>query len=424
MPDPRISLCVYGDSTGLRYWNNPNDPMPIKTYNDMPIEECIYEETDDYIIYCDRTTMVMNAMPNLYTRFLEWEKENAVEVSENVARTLVGIEKDYDKILYDLNCELIEEELNKPTLYNMAMEEEEPTFTWDMLSDEVMPTPEHFACRIDKKTGEIYIGEGYENLFPFEKFSSVNCNTFFASLKNPTAKNNVLKTISQNANGDIYYLRYAKVYNLGQNDIKVNVNRLDIDPKTVQPNSAILNYEGVIEMNSTTHFQVRFDAFDIDTEIQFNIECPIITKTSTPKPFVRKFMPDGKLTLVTNATSETHSFVMKGINTIVKPSGVLRFHQTSTSTTGFERTHITAIDTSQSNIVQNNNVLISNKYAYILGIDKVITIADIGKSGGFLFFSPLAYKENSDSFKQLLIYKGNLTEEELMAENGKDIKLR
>ena len=431
--DNRISLALQGTRRGLEFWNDSTDKMSIKTFIGKSIEECVYEETDDYIIYCDRTTTVMNAMPNLYTRFLEWEEENTVEISENVARTLTGIEKDYKKILYDLNCELIEEELNKPTLYNMTLEEEEkPTFTWDMLTDEVMPTPEHFACRVDKKTGEIYVGEGYENLgsdvtscsgswIIWQSFE--NGEISIMSKPNTDIIGRIVNTKTSVGEGFIYSYKYsAEGYHIvrlldGSNFTDINYNNeYRIVTATISPERNVSE-----DTNSCLAYtDIR------DTETLIKIKDIQITKTSTTKPFVRKFMPNGKLSVITNATSETHSFVMKNIrHDHIKGSqfytnnwhlhvgagdnGALLSGNQKTIDSTIGNTDIVYVDIAKS------------KTAKINCFDYKFSPACGGHSG--ILISPLIFpysdERNVVSFKQLLVYKGNLTEEELRTENEK-----
>ncbi|MGL5767280.1 MAG: LamG-like jellyroll fold domain-containing protein [Sarcina sp.] len=87
LPDNRIEGCLMVSNGRLVYYN-PSGSAPLRIANNKTLDECIVEETEDYIIYSDGEATPDNPIPE-------------------------GI---------------------------------------------------YFACRVDKHTGEIYYGEGYENL--------------------------------------------------------------------------------------------------------------------------------------------------------------------------------------------------------------------------------------------------------------------
>lgn len=127
------------------------------------------------------------------------------------------------------------------------------------------------------------------------------------------------------------------------------------------------------------------------------------------KPPCPANVPSGKLAFVTNATSDTHSFVMKGIGEQSHKLYSVFFS--------------TKKDVPFAKVGAENSSLLFSSY-----FSKVLP-QNAAPSNGSVYTDYLnlvslqSSQRNNDSFTQLLIYKGNLTETELKAELAKDIKL-
>lgn len=303
------------DKGKLKDWDK-NKNMKIKTYQGKSISECIFERVSgEYTIYCDRITRVQNAMPTLFTRFLEWENEQYVEVSSNVARILEGIEHDYEKILYNLNCELIEKELNTPIMLSQNIEDREETrnFSWDILEDEVIPTPEFFACRVDEITGEIYIGPGYENLWKVSSYTFVQ-NIFRAS-GNDSEKTMKLEWLSGPGINSINICDIILNVSTGESLTLSFVSDKGISSVTrITTQMPIVDYPSlsITAISDANVVKPRISNFSFTENYTENLNNIILAKTSNKMPFVRKFQPTGKFSLITNATNLTHTILMKG----------------------------------------------------------------------------------------------------------------
>ncbi|MGL5711812.1 MAG: hypothetical protein ACRCX2_02230 [Paraclostridium sp.] len=157
-PNENISMCLYADATGVRNWDSVNDQMPIKTINMAGIQK--WEETEDYIIYLDKDavmTTVEQYVTGAYDKFQDVKAliDTFTEMlSEN------GIEwttEDDSKLFTDINDSMLEEIINTPTQLDEPTEIQ--TFT-----SKAVPTTYECCFRTDKKNGEIYIGEGYNNV--------------------------------------------------------------------------------------------------------------------------------------------------------------------------------------------------------------------------------------------------------------------
>ncbi|WP_438587917.1 hypothetical protein [Cetobacterium sp.] len=126
-------------------------------------------------------------------------------------------------------------------------------------------------------------------------------------------------------------------------------------------------------------------------------------------------VPSGKLAFVTNATSDTHSFVGKDI--ISNVHSAMLYITTASFNTNNEYYHL--------NVPINEGSFVSSKSFYRAYNSDEVEISsfrnNVGITEGLL---KIGYPQRNYSFTQLLIYKANLTETELKVELAKDIKLR
>ncbi|MGL5691929.1 MAG: hypothetical protein ACRDD8_14065 [Bacteroidales bacterium] len=296
-PLDSISLCFYGDSTGIRIWNNPNDPMPIKIANGKTLEQCVFYRGGGITVYTDNSVTVKS-----YPGFYDYYLANERKMSEVMLLPVEGEEvaKDeeyYKKLINGLAVDYNKQVENAPNLYRGAM----------VLQDVNTPAPIDFACTVF--VDKIWIGEGY------------------------------------------------------------SVGTADRPP------------------------------------------CPVN-------------VPIGKLAFVTQATSETHSFVMDIVETEGNTFGNTLFYSCGAKAIGdFER------PTALTKESLKGKALTSKSYAkYIYPTGEVdFAYVNKGLTSGTIYFANNDNNQNRKSvniFSQLLIYKANLTETELKAELAKDIKLK
>ncbi|MGL5648332.1 MAG: hypothetical protein ACRDDY_10805 [Clostridium sp.] len=276
-----ISLCFYGDSTGIRMWNNPNDPMPIKIANGKTLEQCVYYRGGGITVYTDNSVTV-KSYPGFYDYYLANERKmSEVMMLPVEGEEIVKDEEYYEKLINGLAIDYNKQVENAPNIYRSTM----------VLQDVNTPAPIDFACTVFAD-GQIWIGEGY------------------------------------------------------------SVGAVDRPP------------------------------------------CPVN-------------VPSGKLAFVTPATSDTHSFVIKGVTNNNSPGLISKHHSDSS----YWKIEIKKI--------HKKDILVSSSYIN----ENVIRLA--GSTNSNTLFITFGNRQFLiDSFSQHLIYKANLTETELKAELAKDIKLR
>lgn len=304
---------------------------------------------------------------------------------------------------------------------NDKLVKEEPCiFTRDT---KVIPIPIDFCCRIDKKTGEIYIGEGYENLVQQSNFFSDG-----ASIINWNEDGSFKSKVSKES---ISYLTFTRRIenNIGE---KISVNFEIINNpnnfKRFVPYNEDFDYIGDKDfikkgkgVGTTKKTPLTYGyLFYLENNNGLNATVTMkacITKTSTPKPFVKTIMPQCKFTLITSATSETHSFIMKNVNWTNSEiyENQRRIYSYDSNWSG-DGEFITAskieVNDKNLNFAISKNGEINSKINQKGFRDKNMLLCNG------------AYKQSIDkTFKQFIIYKGNLTQEELELENTKDIIL-
>lgn len=134
-------------------------------------------------------------------------------------------------------------------------------------------------------------------------------------------------------------------------------------------------------------------------------------------------LPSGKLAFITNATSETHSFVMNNIK-LKKHSADPACYVYSSHTSNNENSYIGVADESFNG--NHADFILSNLYKEYsvkeLGQKGTPVLRKSGISGGNIRLAGIYSWQ--DSFSRLLLYKGNFTQVELERELAKDIRLK
>lgn len=409
-PHPSLVLGVHATPQGLFSYNRFDDKMPFKTKDNAGLQ--ILEETPDYIQYICKNaifTTVQKYVPGVYQTFMERmidiESSNDLIKSYNIEWT----HEDNSNLFIQLNNEALEKLESQPMM--LPIEGEEPTQPI-VLEPKTVPTTYDCCFTVRKDDNySLYINEGYENLFPINIFFDYGNGYFYKSLKNPNSVYNVLKMVTSVPNLK-YYVKYEEVKNVGINDMKVHINQGSLPTLTIQPSDRISDYGGIITTVTQAQFQIRFDALEVNTEIKFDIKKPIIVNSNTQKPFVKTIQPNCKLAFETFATSETHSFIMKGIEQNVSDYFVIYSCDNNFTDQLYSRDRTTK----PYNVYRSKSFKpqLTGDDATYLGVTKGLLL--IGAFRGITTSS-------INSFKQLLIYKGNLAEAELKAELSKGFKL-
>ncbi|MGL6099366.1 MAG: hypothetical protein ACRC0G_07060, partial [Fusobacteriaceae bacterium] len=332
-PDHRISVCLYADATGVRNWNSVNDQMPIKTINMAGLQK--WEETDDYIIYLDKNSVMTTVEQYVTGSYDKFQEVKALVDTYTEMLVENGIEwtaEDDSKLFTDINDLMLEEIINRPTQLDKPTEIR--TFT-----SKAVPTTYGCCFRTDKKNGEIYVGEGYENLvngriycenenvklesgkvvFLDDTSKSINFSRFKLSDVDSVIIGDKYSTtaIIREQNTQKLYTRSATSFFScdidGTFKVTGSADNVSFSNKTLKFTTEILAtnqiYHGQVGFGETEREYTtakKDDSFKLDVQV---------TKTATPKPFIKSIMPSGKLTFITTANSDTHTLITKDNST-------------------------------------------------------------------------------------------------------------
>lgn len=387
---------------------------------------CVEHVEGVYKIYSDGAmveTMGYSGLGNLYNEAMKtiYEEEIARGVDIQSASHITSNIEFYRMLVEQLNQDNIAKVESQQTkllsVRNTLEEEEQPL----VKSIQRVITTINFCCRVDLEDGSIYIGEGYENIsVSTKRVANVEKNengylvfTTIQEIDHIYLYNTLLpggKFINEYFSINYEILNYE------------SFDRIEFHRGFFATSKALRNIKGVytglskpVESESRDGMNIYFK---VGSSIGSKLEAKIcITKTSTPKPFVKSMMPSGKLAFITNATSETHSFVIKNARHEHIVGSSQEFNnwyfkvgsgEYSALAYGQPKVGSQYINIGVSNISKVNcNGFIKNIGYSSVGIDMVTTTD----------------QRNMVSFSQLLWYKGNFTQAELEGELAKDIKL-
>ena len=331
--------------------------MPIKTIDNAGLS--IYEETDDYYILMDKNrveTTVQNYATG--TSDIFYSRMRDIENSQGLMRgySISWSKEDSSKMLLDINSEQLEKLAQTPSL--MPFEEDTRALT---LETKAVPTSYMCCIRVDKRTGEIYSSDGYENIKTTDHYTIYHDARYINNNEDLEITWKV-KTSNCAISG--------KQYNLGEpysfsfyNDTPTSISDTRLIWKNFTNHKMGYNEQSkLFEYSSENIVDVRCYFEANLNNVPFNIgDVTIVRKfqiTQTPniKPFVKSIFPNGKLEFESTVNETTHTFLIKG-------NGVITFGSGSFSLKG-------------------------------------------------------------EKIQQLLVYKGLLTEQEKQAELAKDIRLK
>lgn len=385
------------------YNKKDSDPMPIKTTNMAGLQK--WEETEDYTIYLCKDATMTTVQRYVAGTFQEFQERKAlIDSSQELMRSYTIEWTDQDSI--NLINEINDVALTKleQSVMMLPVDSEEFVNEIPVLLPRAVPVTYECCFRVDKKSGEIYIGEGYENLF-------TNFSVYSSDLFEVTRAENDIGIVWKGPSG-------RNSFNIGSTNLAMNINdNISVNFKTNTPSSCI---NSIVTAPSNTVYnslsftttvadsviRPRANNFNFTENYTENISNFQITKTTNSKPFVKSVMPSGKLAFVTNGSMENYSSIVKGVKRLSGASTgaqIIRFGRYSLE--GFRAIGV-AEDVWQggTNVVSPNAII----------LDKTAQTSNI-------------LLTRTDDFKnefltQLLVYKSNMTETELKAENSKVIK--
>lgn len=377
---------------------------------------CVEHVPRVYKIYSDgevQTVMGYAGLGGLYNETMKTIYEEEIARGVDIqSRTHITSDINFHKMLV--------EQLNQDNIAKVEREQAQLLSVRNTMKEEVQPlvksmqrviTTINFCCRVDLEDGSIYIGEGYENYTSFYNGERAGVTTTvennFLATATVTGNASTMYSVFMNSGSEInqqYTINYEILEGVNffdrvaflNNDTGVTIINRELSGSITQVSmsSAFNNFNTYFKASST-----------IGDYIKYKVN---VTKTSTPKPFVKSHMPVGKLAFITNATSETHSFVMKGIP-----------KQENKEYSVFL---INSVENVYAKVMENNSsIIFSSLYKRLLPQNIDLRGGSARKKILSLCFSG---NVSNDSFSQLLIYKGNFTQAELEGELAKNIKLK
>ncbi|MGL5768121.1 MAG: hypothetical protein ACRCX8_21010 [Sarcina sp.] len=434
--DPRLSLHVYADKDGVHFNNNSKDQMPLKTLNGNGLQKL--EETEDYCIYICKDaimTTVEKYAPGAYQKFQETQA--LINSNEGLLKeySIDWVNKDDADLFIQINNDEVAKIESQPIM--LPIEGEEPTQPI-VLEPKTVPTTYDCCFTVRKDDNySLYINDGYENL------ASQGYKTNGVRITHIEKYSKVLLTNTAKLDTLYYYPVISPNFVVNTKyycDFKVIDRESNFRCAVSYNGSTFLdradNSHGVLEFNTSESDNLSGAygfGFYMQPQLEIGSEYTIriqITKTNTPKPFVKTIQPNCKLAFNTPATSETHSFIMKNCS-------LSKVYISSGGNLATKRYPIIQGIAGAGNFgdyfefsYQTNSPAYENKIDFLLSKnyikDSLNSTGQIGVNGQSkgrlnLTYQLGGYTSNSGVgyLSQLLLYKGNLTEAELKAELAK-----
>ena len=449
--DERITRVIQADNKKLTSWDKYGD-MPIKRQGNKPLDDYIVAQGDWGTIYSDGVVTVERLAPTTNEDYqltlaqLEEIQNNDMMLLNDEGYTPFDFNSlvDHKTLINDINNSNIKtiDNTQYPITYTDGTTGEVISIEKPVLKQGEMPTPISFGCLVDKNNN-IYIGQGYENYGKNVRKYGLEEPVLIDS-KNGISKYRVHGTEKYDIGG-ISYLTYypSGLTNQEANfylNCKIRVKYLD---KYVKPEVEIVNHTGVsvyfknikelengwvqtslaykipFKNFSNVTFVVRYRGItqgtivnDRELTLEIDDDSFVLAKSIVELPYIPQgiIVPNCNLDFSKEIVFDDYSMVEKGIY----QQGTYIDRQRSWNL-GSGNILIT-LDKDANHILQ------SHSYAYG------------GKFEGPVSFSSkaLGFKHHADlqsigrrtlAFKQLLIYKGDLTQSELETERDKFLKM-
>ncbi|MGL5712820.1 MAG: hypothetical protein ACRCX2_07360, partial [Paraclostridium sp.] len=337
-PLDSISLCFYGDSTGIKEWNRNSDPMPIKTMNNNGLQ-VLEEVPGEYKIYIDKDavfTTVAKYAPGSYQTFMERKAD--VDNSRSLLKgyKIEWTQQDDSELFIQCNNEAISKIENQP------MTLDEPTQPV-VLEPKTVPATYECCFRMDKKSGEFYIGEGYER--KYVGFNGFSVGGIFGSSGFSVVSDNVdsegYRTVAIEKTGDTSASRDYFI-SCGKSTPSNKINHIIVDIElpagvTIEQTrgSGIDPYtkraDGMYECFTTANSGNNYDRlFSLKKSMSVGEMVAVKYKiysvyedlpSPNPKPHINSVMPSGKLDRISNANESTRTFLNKGDGVVTFGNG-------------------------------------------------------------------------------------------------------
>lgn len=443
--DPRIARIIQADNSKLTSWDRLGD-MPIKREENKPLDDYIVASGDWGTIYSDGIVTVEQLAPTTNSDYqialsqLEEIQGSGINLLNEEGYTPFDFNSltDHKVLIDDINNANVKEINNTeyPIVYTNEETGETTTINKPVLREGTIPIPISFGCLVTSDN-KIYTGMGYENYGKTVRKYGLE-EPILISNENGISKYKISGTQAY-AIGGISYLTYYNSQLTNQDgdfylSCKVRIKYLD---KYITPNVDITNHN-----NTTTYFReskdlgngwykfslaykIPFKTFSIVSFVVFDKEITqgtivndgelileiddtsfILAKSNVELPIIpqKTIVPNCNLEFTVPVDLVQNSIIVKGIE-----------HMPSTSQASSwlwqSQNNLYIVNKSKnsslySNTYKDNNLLQNENY-----------------SNNFRLSTSSVNEKNITTFQQLLIYNGDLTQEELEKERDKNIKM-
>ncbi|MGL5767279.1 MAG: hypothetical protein ACRCX8_16730 [Sarcina sp.] len=388
MPDSRLRASLVYVNDRLEYYTDPNEPIEIEIANNKTLDECIVEETEDYIIYSDGEVTPDNPIPE-------------------------GI---------------------------------------------------YFACRVDKHTGEIYYGEGYENspiwigtygfgntkkIYEDEKilrYSIYGTALYYRGVVCLTTRTSPVGSttyIHDTVNCRTKLLLNGTECSYLMSTTNISVNSSDIYSKQTQLNDSWIEHDfkvmwspsaeqthGNITLTSLTNVNEGDIIEDGQLILEIDKKFTYAKNTTTIKPYVKTKCPQGKIKWKSNTSDIshlTHSFIFKNLKianrqTIDPDTGVVT-HRGATYMLDTMSGECYGVVASEGKIHEGSAIISnSTRKHYATETPRINIDTNFSRRLSITANSSETQFNRYKSMTGFYIYKGDFTEAEFNTEISKNIK--
>lgn len=428
--DSRLSLYLgYDDEFNLIYWNTSNDLMPIKYEGKIRI---IDEIQGVYKIWGDGDETTDVEFDNYHIGAYQLYLNRSNDINANVEVVKETLKKygndwtfaDERELLRTCNSELV----NKTRLRQFG----DAKFTPVILEKRTIKMTIHFSCLVNKEG--IHIGPGYENLLPMTMFLTDFITERFDIITTEDSIEFINKVDSNSVSSQSSKTSIISKYSFST-IVSGNINSsvtpaflLRFDTQNSNPNKVSMEIpfspkkiEKIIDIDEADRRINFYPNVQGITKNTVKYKQLILTQTDQPVHFIRTQIPNGKISLLTQATSFTHSFVIEGKSCIGNKEGHAH------------RVYFMAL--AGVNEAYYGTSIFNKRFKAIVSKDFQNTTYSDGTSvvGGFQGRGNNAegvirvgegnWNLASQSVSRFVCYKGNLTEEELKTELNKTLIL-
>ncbi|MGL5717243.1 MAG: hypothetical protein ACRCX2_29800 [Paraclostridium sp.] len=293
--------------------------MPIKTMNNNGLQ-VLEEVPGEYAIYIDKDavfTTVQRYVPGTYQEFSD--RKSLIDSSAGLMKSysITWSTQDSVNLINEINNKALKRLEEQPMM--LPVEGEETPNEIQVLSARAVPITYECCFRVGNEG--VYVGEGYENLANDRTTGWKTSATILGSGLYIINTDNPIESVYPfNKSGvSVPNEKYSFNWEVAKGEgfqIKQS-NRCVGGDKVISVEKSG-TYTITTDQNATSVSDLSYVRLTTTNSITIKLQ---ITKTPTPKPFVKSVMPSGKLDRISNANETTHTFLNKGDGVVTFGNG-------------------------------------------------------------------------------------------------------